>query len=112
MKKLIVPAILLLIIFFAFQDKAVPPEWRGKPTYEYASVRFVPGGRTIIMWPDGTTDKLGDLNTTKDPDNVDERLYYLTLAVNLLAQKGFEPALIPSLPPDGNDVWMRRSLSK
>jgi hypothetical protein len=112
MKKIIIPAVAIMLVVFAFQDKAGPAEQRVKQAYEYASIRFVPGGRTIIMWPDGTTDKLSDLNTTKDPDNLDERLYYLTLAVNLLAQKGFEPALIPSLPPDANDVWVRRSLGK
>src|SRR5438045_197831 len=58
--------------------------------YEYASVRYMGGQQTTFNWPDGTSEKLSSLSKVKRPNNSDERMFYLTIAVNILASKGYE----------------------
>jgi len=113
MKKIIlIPAFLIVIIIFGFEERARTAEQHPTQVYEYATVRFMGGGRTSFVWPDGKVEKLIDLNPAKRPDTADERMFYLTIAMNVLAQKGFEPATIPSLETHTDDIWVRRPISR
>ena len=79
--------------------------------YEYASVRYQGGQKTSIVWPDGRVEKISNLNNAKRPDTADERMFYLTIAVNLLAKQGFEFVNVPMLGnPD--DIFARRAIRR
>lgn len=74
--------------------------------YEYASVRWG-GDKTSIIWPDGTTQKVVAFGGKRRPDAIDERAWYLTGAINIMAKKGFELAHMGN-----DDVLMRRPAAK
>jgi hypothetical protein len=104
---LIKTALVILLIAFSsgYQTRCQEPV---KPlVYEYASIRFMGGQRTCITWPDGTVEKLSSLSTQKRPETADERMFYLTIAVNILAKRGFEFTNVPMLGnPD--DIFGRK----
>src|SRR5688572_5019107 len=64
---------------------------------EYATVRFMEE-RTSIVWPDGTVQNVIDLagsakfpgTNEKYPKGSDFRMFWLTKAMNIAAQKGFK----------------------
>jgi len=82
-------------------DAPTPGTWTG-PVYEYASVRWM-GDRTSIIWPDGTTQKVVAFGGRRRPEGTDERAWYLTGAMNIMAKRGFEFVHMTS-----DDVVMRR----
>lgn len=60
-------------------------------TFEYATIRW--GGRenTQLIRPSGQVESLGPLlSHLKRPDRVDERTYFMSVAVNAVAREGFE----------------------
>lgn len=65
--------------------------------FEYASVRFMEE-RTSIVWPDGTVENVMTLAgkgkpgspSEKFPKGSDFRMYWLTVAMNIMGQRGFE----------------------
>ena len=69
----------------------------GEPAYEYLSVRFMGGDKAVIHWPDGTAEPSNKHFKQKRPDFADERMFYLTAALNLLSQKGWVPASLAVL---------------
>ena len=104
-----VAAVMIAVLFFV-QNRARTEEQRPSARYEYASVRFMGGEKAVIVWPDGKVESLATLHSAKRPDIADQRLYYFTIALNLLSQKGFEPAAIPSVEPKPDDLFMRRRI--
>ena len=96
---------------FLTQNRARTEETRPRGHYEYASVRFMGGDKVVVVWPGGKVEPLSSLHTTKRPDIADQRLYYFTVALNLLSQQGFEPATIPSVEPKPDDLFLRRLVS-
>lgn len=99
----------------ASQDAASPQSSQpATAKVEYASVRFMEE-RTSIVWPDGTVDNVLALakntkftNTTeKYPKGTDYRMYWLTVAMNIMAQRGFELAHMHEA-----DVVMKRQIGK
>lgn len=85
------------------------PDAAAGQKYEYASVRFM-GNHTSFVWQDGTVEKFADLtNNAKKPDAADDRMWYLTLSMNIAARKGFEPVAL-SLTSD--DVVFRRAVAR
>src|SRR5258708_32318709 len=72
------------------------------PVYEYATARFM-GADTSIIWPDGNTDKVIGLSSKARPETADTRMFYLTLAMNLMGKKGFT-----FVHMEGNDAVMMR----
>ena len=100
MKKLIAITIAgLVTALVCIQTKGQSPAARSKPAavqrYEYASVRFM-GKNTSFVWPDGTVEKLYVLIPDfKRPSEADDRIYHLTMAINLAAKRGFEIAGMP-----------------
>lgn len=71
--------------------------------FEYASARF-DNDTTCIVWPDGSVEKVATTIGRKDPGTADIRIWYLTVAMNLMARKGFQVVYI-----DNKDVVMSRS---
>lgn len=71
--------------------------------------------RTSIVWPDGKVENVMSLagkpnfsnGTEKYPRNTDYRMYWLTVAMNLMAQRGFELAQMHDA-----DVVMQRATVK
>src|SRR5215475_4715701 len=101
-------AVILVAAVFLTQNRARTEETRPRGHYEYASVRFMGGDKVVVVWPSGKVEPLSSLHTTKRPDIADQRLYYFTVALNLLSQQGFEPATIPSVEPKPDDLFLRR----
>lgn len=79
---------------------------------EYATVRFAEE-RTSIVWPDGSVEKVMETVPQKKfnngseryPKDADYRMYWMTIAMNLMAQRGYE---IVSL--NDRDLVMKRLL--
>ena len=94
------------ILLVAFSADTPPTETWAGTTLEYASVRWG-GDKTSIIWPDGTTQKVVAFGGKRRPDGIDERAWYVTGAMNIMAKRGFE------LVHMGNeDVVMKRIATK
>lgn len=104
-------AVIVFAAVFSVQMRARTEEQRPRGHYEYASVRFMGGEKVVVVWPDGKVEPLSSLHSAKRPDIADQRLYYFTIALNLLSQRGFEPATIPSVEPKPDDLFVRRLVS-
>ena len=96
----------IAILLTAFSADAPPTETWAGTLCEYASVRWS-GDRTSIIWPDGTTQKVIAFGGRKRPDGTDERAWYLTGAMNIMARRGFEFVHMSI-----DDVVMRRTVNK
>ena len=107
--------ILAAALFTASSQEAAQQrrESSARPILEYASVRFMEE-RTSITWPDGTVESVFELSGKpkfqggdRYPKGADYRMYWLTIAMNIMAKKGYE-----FVHMDGADVVMSRSLPK
>jgi hypothetical protein len=107
----IIVVILAIITLRPTAQEGVKPN--GAPRVaEYATVRFAEE-RTSIVWPDGSVEKIMELIPQKKfnngseryPKDADYRMYWMTMAMNHMAQRGFE---IVSL--NDRDLVMKRSL--
>ena len=101
--------------------KVVAQETRGSlkdaastPVVEYASVRFM-DEKTSIVWPDGTVENVMasngkqkfDNGGEKHPKGADYRMYWLTVAMNIMGKRGFDFVYM-----NGPDVVMKRQVSR
>jgi hypothetical protein len=64
-------------------------------TYEYASFSSM-GTKSSIIWPDGSVLRLED--KFKRPGEANEKMFYVTMALNVLAQRGYEPYVGSTTP--------------
>jgi len=83
-----------------------------RPKREYAAVRFT-GENTSLVWPDGKQEKVSDLSARKSHEPADIRLWYLTVAMNAMGRRGFQPTRSDRdafWRMDAVDVWMDRVL--
>ena len=72
--------------------------------YDYATLRWAGRDNTHLIRPDGTTEMLGNqLKAARKPERVDDRSFYMNLALNALAQEGYELAAMTS-----DDYVMKR----
>lgn len=86
----------------------------GHPVIEYATVRFMQE-KTSIVWPDGAVENVMaasgkqkfDNGGEKYPKGSDYRMYWLTVAMNIMGNRGFEFVYM-----DGPDVVMKRQVSR
>lgn len=77
-------------------------------TFEYATIRWDGRENTHLIRPNGTTETLGPiLNKVKRPDRVDERAFYMNIAMNAVAHEGYEFA---GMTPD--EIVMKRALAR
>lgn len=76
--------------------------------FEYAAIRWDGRDNTHLIRANGKVEFLGPLlSRVKRPDRVDERVFYLTVAVNAAAGEGFE---IAAATPDA--IFLRRTLQQ
>lgn len=76
--------------------------------YEFATIRW--GGRdnTQLIRPNGRTEKLRPiLERAPRPDGIDERTYYMSIAMNAVAREGFDVAAMTQ-----DEIVMRRPVTK
>lgn len=74
--------------------------------YEYAGVRFDGDLKTQVFLPGGVTNRLYAMTPIRRPARVDERMFDLTLAMNVLAAEGYEP--MPAMTSTDLDLFFRR----
>lgn len=108
MKKSLLPVGAALVAatlgLFAWQLKGAGPG--GLQRYEYATIRWSGRENTHLIRSSGKVEMLGSiLNRTPRPDRVDERAYYMNIAMNAVAKEGFEFA---GMTPD--EIVMRREI--
>lgn len=72
--------------------------------YEYATIRWDGRENTALIRPNGKIEPLRPVfQKFKIPEHVDERAFYMTIAINAAAKEGFE------LVATGNaDEWILR----
>ncbi len=76
--------------------------------FEYATLRWAGRDNTHLIRPDGSTEMLGNqLKSARKPDRVDDRSFYMNLAMNALAKEGYELASMTS-----DDYIMKRPSGK
>ena len=76
--------------------------------FEYATLRWAGRDNTHLIRPDGSTEMLGNqLKPARKPDRVDDRSFYMNLAMNALAKEGYELASMTS-----DDYIMKRLATK
>lgn len=91
--------VLSLLCWFAASPTTVAgPDAVG--AYEYATLRWDGRDNTHVIYPAGNVEILGlsKFKGLKKPDRVDERSYFMNLAMNALARQGFE--LVAMTPDD------------
>ena len=78
------------------------------PEFEYVSVRYEGGFKTEVFFSDGKVKRLYDMTDIKRPPQTDNRMFDLTLALNILAKGGYEPVQTTTMTPD--DLVLRRKV--
>jgi hypothetical protein len=77
-------------------------------TTEYATIRWAGRENTHLIRPNGKVDKLRPLlEKFPHPAGVDERAYYMNIAMNSLAREGYEFAGMTS-----DEIVMKRPIQK
>jgi len=80
----------------------------GFQTYEYATIRWSGRENTHLIRPNGKTEMLGPVLTkAQRPDRVDDRAFYMNIAMNAVAKEGFEFAGMTS-----DEIVMKRPVSR
>jgi hypothetical protein len=112
MKHIIALIVVIGTLMFCARTQSAQQAYQ--PKYEYASVRFM-GKNTSFVWPDAKVEKLYTLMPDlKRPSDADDRIFHLTVAINLAAKPGFEVAAMPGsggpLSISTDDIFFRREL--
>src|SRR5262245_10788497 len=75
--------------------------------YEYVTIRWAGRENTHIIRPGGQVEFIGmELRKSTKPDRVDDRAFYLNLAMNGLVKEGFEFAGMNT-----DEIVMKRGLA-
>ena len=105
---LLVFILIICISMGIFAHKLWAGEGAAFQTFEYGTIRW--GGRdnTHFIRPNGKVEMLGSiLVKLQRPDRVDERSFYMNLAINAVATEGFEVAAMTS-----DEVLMKRPINR
>ena len=105
-KTAVYPVLMAALALVLLAQPVKPAGSTTEPQYEYAGVRFDGDLKTQVFLPGGATNRLYNLTEVKRPARVDERMFDLTLAMNVLASQGFEP--IPAHSQTELDMFFRR----
>ena len=98
----------VVIVLLAAQWSLQPQPADPVRTSEYATLRWDGPENTHLIRPNGAVEVLGaKFAGVKKPSRVDERSFFMNLAVNALAREGFE---LVAMTPD--DYLFRRSLPR
>jgi hypothetical protein len=80
----------------------------GFQTHEFATIRWAGRENTRLIRPNGTVEVLGAiLSRLKRPDGMDERTFYMNVAMNAVAKEGYEFAGMTS-----DEIVMKRSVAR
>src|SRR5688572_9411665 len=89
------PNLILLAVVLSIATLYFLKSWAAEPSTfqvaEFATIRW--GGRdnTSLIRPNGKVEKLKQLfEQYRRPDGVDERAYYMAVAMNTVAREGYE----------------------
>jgi hypothetical protein len=86
-------------LFRVLAELKLPAAGGTAGTVEYATLRWSGRENTHLIRPDGTVEILGPkFSGIKRPDKVDDRSFYMNLAMNALAHEGYE--LVAMTPDD------------
>jgi len=97
----LIPAALLLL-------KSRAAEQTTFQVVEFATIRWQGRDNTHLIRPNGKVEKLKPLfERVPRPDGIDERAYYMTIAINAVAREGYELA---GMTPD--EIVMKRPLAR
>jgi len=104
-RAILVACVSSAVLFSALSADTPTSEASNSAVYEYATVRWA-GDRTSIIWPNGTVEKVTPFGGKKRPETADERMWYLTGALNIMARRGFEPVHVAT-----DDIIARHMVS-
>jgi hypothetical protein len=80
-----------------FAARLVGAEAGSFQAFEYGTIRWAGRENTHFIRPNSTVEMLGPILTkVQRPDRVDERCFYMSLAVNAVAREGFEVCAMTS----------------
>jgi hypothetical protein len=97
-KPLVISLLVIVITILSFRLIAETPGTSG--AVEYATLRWAGRENSVLIRPNGKVEPLRSVFQNKAPDRVDERTYYMTMALNAAAKEGFE--LVEATP----DEWI------
>jgi hypothetical protein len=109
MKKLLVILASVVVCFgaaYLFSTKAAEPD--SFQTHEYVTIRWSGRENTHLVRASGKVEFLGQLFTKlQRPERVDERAFYMNIAMNALAKEGYEFAGMTH-----DEIVMKRQISR
>ncbi len=83
-------------------------EFASMQTREYVTIRYAGPQNTHLIRSNGEVEFLGPiLVSAKRPERVDDRAYYMNLAINAVAREGFEVVAFT-----GDTVLLQRPIRK
>jgi len=105
---LILPTILAVVFIGAFLRSPKAAEANSLQIYEYVTIRWAGRENTHLIRSSGKVEFLGPILTkVSRPDRVDDRAFFMTLAMNAAAKEGFEFAGMTN-----DEIVMRRPVSR
>ena len=106
MKKQIAFLVLAVIVGFCVHTGGNAAEPLRQQTFEYATIRWSGRDNTHIIRASTKIEFIGrELVQVKKPDRVDDRAFYMNIAINGLAKEGYEFAGMFD-----NDIIMKRAV--
>jgi hypothetical protein len=91
---------------YHFTAKAA--EGGGFQTYEFATIRWAGRENTRLVRPNGKVEVLRSvLNRVQHPDGMDERAFYMNVAMNAVATEGYDFAGMTQ-----EEIVMKRPVAK
>jgi hypothetical protein len=106
MQKHLALSILAVIVCLALYAGGSAAETIHQQTFEYATIRWAGRDNTYVIRPSHEVEFIGNqLAKVNKPARVDERAFYINIAMNALAKEGYEFAGISN-----DDVIMKRSV--
>ena len=86
-KSLSIIGLVALTMVFWLLPAAKAADTNSRAVYEYASFSSM-GTKSSIIWPDGSVLRIED--KYKRPSDANEKMFYETMAYNILAREGYD----------------------
>ena len=108
MKKIIILSAVVAVITLTCLTRNALAQSSGFQTTEYVTIRWAGRENTHLIRSNGKVEFLGQiLGKVTRPDRVDERAFFMNLAMNAVAKEGYEFAGM-----NNDEVVMKRTISK
>jgi hypothetical protein len=106
------PNLILLVGVLSVATFYFVKSWAAEPTtfqtVEFATIRWAGRENTSLIRPNGKVEKLKRLfEQYRRPDGVDERAYYMSVAMNAVAREGYDFAGMTT-----DEIVMKRPVSR